>query len=94
MAYIELKNVDGYVLKEQLNILILGILTGIIAGSLYSNILVKNIKFSQIYLVKQIEFASYLKTAGFIISFAFIVSIGVHFMLKKIKMIESLKSVE
>lgn len=64
MAYIELKNVDGYVLKEQLNILILGILTGIIAGSLYSNILVKNIKFSQIYLVKQIEFASYLKQLG------------------------------
>ena len=94
MAYIELKNVDGYVLKEQLNILILGILTGIIAGSLYSNILVKNIKFSQIYLVKQIEFASYLKTAGFIVLFALIVSIGVHFMLKKVKMIESLKSVE
>lgn len=94
MAYIKLKNVDGYVLKEQLNILILGILTGIIAGSLYSNILVKNIKFSQIYLVKQIEFASYLKTAGFIVLFALIVSIGVHFMLKKVKMIESLKSVE
>lgn len=94
MAYIELKNVDGYVLKEQLNILILGILTGIIAGSLYSNILVKNIKFNQLYLVKQIELASYIKTAGFIILFAFIVSIGVHFMLKKIKMIESLKSVE
>lgn len=88
------KNVDGYILKEQLNILILGIITGIIAGSLYSNILVKNIKFNQLYLVKQIEFASYLKTAGFIILFALIISIGVHFMLKKIKMIESLKSVE
>lgn len=88
------KNVDGYILKEQLNILIIGILVGIITGSLYSNILVKNIRFSQLYLVKQIEFASYIKTAGFMILFAIIISIGVHFMLKKIKMIESLKSIE
>ena len=83
MAYIELKNVEGYILKEQLNILVLGILSGLIVGSLYSNILVKNIKFNQPYLVKQIEFASYIKTVGFIILFALIVSIGVHFMLKK-----------
>ena len=88
------KNVDEYILKEQLNILILGILIGIASGSLYSNILVKNIRFSQLYLVKQIEFASYIKTASFIILFAIIVSLGVHFMLKKIKMIESLKSIE
>ena len=61
---------------------------------MYSNILIKNIKFSQIYLVKQIELASYFKTAGFVALFAFIVGIGVHFMLKKVKMIESLKSIE
>ena len=88
------KDVDGYILKEQLNIVILGIIIGIISGSAYSNILVKNIKFNQLYLVKQIEFVSYLKTAGYIFGFAVIVSIGVHFMLKKLKMIESLKSIE
>ena len=88
------KEVDGYVLKEQLNIVVLGIILGIIAGSLYSTILVKNIKFSQLYLVKQIEVASYFKTAGFIMLFAVIIGIGVHFMLKKLNMIESLKSIE
>ena len=86
--------IDGYILKEQLNIVIIGIVIGIIAGSLYSNFLINNIKFSELYLVKQIEPLSYLKTAGFIIAFTIIVGIGVHFMLKKVKMIESLKSIE
>ena len=88
------KDVDKYILKEQLNITIIGILLGILLGSLYSNILVTNINFSQLYLVKQIEPLSYIKTAGYIASFALIVSVGVHFVLKKIKMIESLKSIE
>ena len=86
--------VDDYILKEQLNIVIIGIIIGIISGSAYSNILVKNIKFSQLYLVKQIEPLSYIKTASFIFGFAVIVGIGVHYMLKKLKMIEALKSVE
>lgn len=86
--------VDDYILKEQLNIVIIGIIIGIIAGSLYSGFLINNIKFSELYLVKQIEPLSYIKTAGFIISFTVIVGIGVHYMLKKLKMIESLKSIE
>ena len=85
----------GYnILKEQLNIVIIGIIVGIIAGSLYSSFLINNIKFSELYLVKQIEPLSYIKTAGFIITFTIIVGIGVHYMLKKLKMIESLKSIE
>ena len=88
------KNVDKYILKEQLNITVLGILLGILLGSLYSNILIKNINFGQLYLVKQIETISYFKTAGFIFLFALIIGVGVHFVLKKISLIESLKRVE
>ena len=88
------KDIDDYILKEQLNIVIIGIIIGIISGSLYSEFLVKNIKFNQLYLVKQIELASYLKVASFMFAFAVIVGIGVHFILKKLKMIESLKSIE
>ena len=93
LGYYE-REVNGYILKEQLNIVIIGIIIGIIFGSLYANILIKNLNFGQIYLVKQIETVSYLKTAGFIALFALIVSVGIRFMLKKVKMIESLKSIE
>ena len=88
------KDVDKYILKEQLNITIIGILSGILLGSLYSNILIKNINFGQLYLVKQIETISYFKTAGYVFIFALIISVGVHFVLKRINLTESLKSVE
>ena len=88
------KDVDKYILKEQLNITLLGIISGILLGSLYSNILIKNINFGQLYLVKQIETISYFKTAGYIGLFALIIGVGVHFVLKKVNLIESLKSVE
>ena len=88
------KDVDKYILKEQLNITSLGIISGVILGSLYSNILIKNINFGQLYLVKQIETMSYFKAAGFIFAFAIIIGIGVHFALKKINLIDSLKRVE
>ena len=42
----------------------------------------------------QTEPFSYIITAGFIIFFTIFVGIGVHFMLKRLKMIESLKSIE
>ena len=88
------KNVDNYILKEQLIITLIGILTGILLGSLYSNILIKNINFGQLDLIKQIEIISYFKTAGYILVFALIIGVGVHFALKKINMIESLKRIE
>ena len=88
------KDVDKYILKEQLVITLIGIFAGVSLGSLYSNILVKSINFGQLYLVKQIEIMSYFKTIGFILAFAFITSIEVHFALKKISLIDSLKRVE
>ena len=88
------KDVDKYILKEQLVITLIGIFSGVSLGSLYSNILVKSINFGQLYLVKQIEIMSYFKTIGFILAFAFITSIEVHFALKKISLIDSLKRIE
>ena len=88
------KEVDKYILKEQLNIASIGILSGILLGSLYSNILIKNINFGQLHLVKQLETISYFKTAGFILIFALIIGVGVHFALKRTNLIESLKRVE
>ena len=47
-----------------------------------------------VFTNKNIHLDSYLQTLGFMIIFGIIVSVGVHFALKKIDVIESLKSVE
>ena len=44
--------------------------------------------------IKNIKFLSYVITTGFMVIFSVIVNSIVHFVLKKIDMIESLKSIE
>lgn len=88
------KEVDRYLMKEELGITILGIIIGLILGTLYSNMLIDSIEINTMQYIKGIHLDSYLQTTGFMILFTIIVSIGMHFSLKKIDLIESLKSVE
>ena len=88
------KEVDNYIMKEELIITILGILVGLILGTIYAYMLIDSIEINTMQYIKSIHLDSYLQTFGFMILFTIIVSIGVHFTLKKIDLIESLKSVE
>ena len=75
-------------------ITIIGILVGLFFGTLYAYKLIDSIEINTMQYIKNIHLDSYLQTFGFMILFGIIVSIGVHFALKKIDLIESLKSVE
>ena len=81
-------------MKEELVITILGILVGLILGTIYAYMLIDSIEINTMQYIKDIHLSSYLQTFGFMILFTIIVSIGVHIALKKIDLIESLKSVE
>lgn len=103
MAYIEFKNVekiykmgevDNYIMKEEIIITILGILVGLVLGTMYAYTLIDSIEINTMKYIKGIHLDSYLQASGFMILFTIIVSIGVHFTLKKVDLIESLKSVE
>ena len=86
--------VDRYIMKEELIITILGILIGLLVGTIYVYQLIDSIEINTMQYIKDIHLSSYLQTFGFMILFTLIVSIGVHFALKRINLIESLKSVE
>ena len=88
------REVDNYIIKEEFIITILGILVGLFLGTIYAYILIDSIEINTMQYIKNIHLDSYLQTFGFMILFGIIVSIGVHFALKKIDLIESLKSVE
>ena len=88
------REVDGYIMKEEFGITILGILIGLILGTWYTNMLVDSIEINAMQYIKGIHLDSYLLTFGFMVLFTMIVNIGVHFSLKKVNMIDSLKSVE
>jgi putative ABC transport system permease protein len=86
--------VDSYIMKEELIITILGILVGLVFGTLYAYSLIDSIEINTMQYIKSIHLDSYLQTFGFMILFTIIVSFGVHITLKKVDLIESLKSVE
>ena len=88
------KEVDFYIIKEEIIISIIGILIGLLIGTWFGNIIVETIEINTVQFVKQILLKSYILTGGFMMLFNIIVNIRVHFTLKKIDMIESLKSVE
>ena len=88
------KEIDGYILKEEIIITIIGILIGLLAGTWFGLLIVETIELEIVEFIKNITPLSYIKAFGFMILFSVIVNIRVHFTLKKIDMIESLKSVE
>ena len=88
------KEVDGYILKEEIIITIVGVLIGLVIGTWFGKVIVDTIEIDLVEFIKNITSLSYLKTFIFMILFTVVVNVRVHFALKKIDMIESLKSVE
>ena len=88
------KEVDNYIVKETIILTIIGIILGLLFGILLSRIIVDTIEISMVRFLRHINLISFIITTLFIMGFTFIVNFITHFALKKIDMIESLKSVE
>ncbi len=88
------KEVDDYIVKETIILTIIGIVLGLVFGIFLTNVIVNTVELDMVRFIHHIKLSSYLITAFMIMLFTIIVSIIIHYALKKIDMIESLKSVE
>ena len=88
------KEVDNYIIKEMTIITIFGILFGLFIGTFVTYIIVDLIEMNLVQFIHVIRLNSYIYSFLLMSLFTIIVSIIIHFALKKIDMIESLKSVE
>lgn len=88
------KEVYQYVGKEMMILTIIGIIIGLVGGAFLTTYIIKTCELDMLMFNPKIEPQSYIY--GIIITalFAIIVNIGTYFSLKKINMIEALKSVE
>ena len=86
--------VDNYIIKENIIITLIGIGIGILLGKPFVDYIINSIEVDLVRFIHIIDLSSYIKTGLFMIVFTLLVSIIIHFTLKKIDMIESLKSVE
>lgn len=86
--------VDNYIIKENFIITFIGILIGLLLGKPFVNYIINTVEIDLVKFIHEINIASYLFTFMFMILFTSIVTVIIHYTLKKIDMIESLKTVE
>lgn len=88
------KEVDKYITKETIILTLMGIIIGLIFGTLLTSVILSTVEIEMVRFIRNIKVVSYAITALIVILFTLIVNRIIHYTLKKIDMIESLKSVE
>ena len=88
------KEVDNYITRENVILTIVGILFGFILGYFLTYVTIGTVEMENMRFLRVVNLQSYIYSTIISLTFTFIVNFVTHFSLKKIDMIESLKSVE
>ena len=88
------REVYDYITRETILLTLIGIVLGLIAGYFLNYFIIGTCEINMLRFNKTIEPLSYLYSVLITIGFTLIVNLVTYFTLKKIDMIESLKSVE
>ena len=88
------KEVDSYINKESITFTVIGIFLGLIFGYFLTDMIIASVEIDKLRFMRNILPVSYLYATIISATFSIIVNSIIHFVLKKIDMIESLKSVE
>lgn len=86
--------VSAYVYRENILLTFVGALAGCGLGWLLHRYIIVTVEVEEIMFGRRIDLTSYLYSLFFTVGFSVIVNLVMHFKLKKINMVESLKSVE
>ncbi len=88
------REVSSYIYRESIFSMILGILVGLVMGVALHRFVVLTAEVDQVMFSRSIEPLSFLWAALLTMVFTFLVNFVMHFHLKKIDMVESMKSIE
>lgn len=88
------KEVNFYILRENIILNIIGIIVGCISGKYFHGYLMNTVAVDFVQFYNSIKLSSYIYGILLTIAFAFIVNLFLRKSLKKIDMIKSLKSIE
>ena len=86
--------IKNYINKENIIFTIVGIALGLVFGYFLTNGVVASVEIDKLKFIRHVQPISYVYAAVITAVFSWIVNKVIHFVLKKIDMIESLKSVE
>ena len=86
--------VAAYVYRENILLTLIGVLLGVGLGAILHRFVIVTVEVDQVMFGRTVSFLSYLISAGLTCVFSAIVNYAMYFKLKKIDMVESLKSIE
>lgn len=86
--------VSAYIYRENILLTIIGTATGLIIGIFLHKFIIETVEMESLMLGLTLSIKSYIYASVLTIVFAVIVNIVMHFKLKSVKMVESLKSVD
>lgn len=86
--------VATYVYRENVMLTFLGALVGIVLGNILHRFVIVTVEVNEAMFGREIHWQSYLYSFLFTVGFSIFVNLVMYFKLKKIDMVESLKSVE
>lgn len=88
------KEVSAYVFRENILLTIIGVVVGVVLGSMLHRFVIVTVEIDSVMFTRIIENISFVLSAALTCLFSFLVNAVMYFKLKKIDMVESLKSVE
>ncbi|WP_162840258.1 ABC transporter permease [Acetanaerobacterium elongatum] len=88
------KEVSAYIYRENMVLTLLGIVLGLGGGILLHQFVVVEAEIDMVMFGREIGWLSYLLAAALTLVFTLLVNLVLHFRLKKVSMVESLKSLE
>ena len=88
------REVDNYINRETIILTVIGIIFGVIFGTILTNVIIDTVEIDMVRFIHKINTISYILTIIIITLFTTFVTVISHYILKKIDMIESLKSIE
>lgn len=88
------REVSSYVFRENILLTIIGVVVGILLGSLLHRYVIVTVEIDSVMFTRIIENISFVFSGTLTCLFSFLVNGVMYFKLKKIDMVESLKSVE
>ena len=88
------KEVSAYVYRENIVLTLIGVAVGLVLGIFLAQFVISTVETDIVIFNRSIKALSYLLAGVLTFAFSLIVNFVIHFKLKKINMVEALKSAE
>lgn len=88
------KEVSAYIYRENTISAVIGMLVGLVLGIFLEKYVISTAEVDIVMFAPEIPFSAFFYAGALTLAFAFIVNFVLHFKLKKIDMVESMKSIE